>query len=227
MKERFRFLKIALLWALAGAACVAGAQTYQIGGTGSSKSPQAKKQPAPSRQPQNRQPQNQQLGWGSNIQNARIARAAQLALQHGQRAQALDYARRAVRSAPNDPQLWFLLGYAARLNNQFKESEQAYNHGLSLNPGSLDGTSGLAQDYSQVGRTADAENLLAKVLAADPRRRDDTLMMGELHMRDRDYQGAVPFLSRAEGLHPDARSEVLLAISYQQLHQPRHGRPLS
>ena len=44
--------------------------------------------------------------------------------------------------------------------------------------------------YSQVGRTADAERLLEKVVAADPRRRDDVQMMGELHMRDKDYQGA-------------------------------------
>ncbi|MFZ0392323.1 MAG: tetratricopeptide repeat protein, partial [Terracidiphilus sp.] len=207
MNVRLRLLRIAFPWALASAACVLSAQTYQIGG--SQANPQAQKQES----------QGQQLGWGSNIQNARIARAAQMALQHGQRSLALDYARRAVKSAPNDPQLWFLLGYAARLNNQFKESEAAYQHGLSLSPGSLDGTSGLAQVYSQVGRNADAERLLAKVIAADPRRRDDMEMLGELHMRDKDYQGALSWLNRAENLKPDARSEVLLAISYQQLHR--------
>ena len=140
---------MAFPWALAGAACALSAQTYQIGGSNPSAS-----RPSAKRQAPKQESQDQQLGWGSNIQNARIARAAQLALQHGERAQALDYARKAVKSAPNDPQLWFLLGYAARLNNQFKESEAAYQHGLSLSPGSLDGTSGLAQDYSQVGRNA-------------------------------------------------------------------------
>ncbi|HWE85130.1 MAG TPA: tetratricopeptide repeat protein [Terracidiphilus sp.] len=203
-------MRIAFPWALAGAACTTSAQTYQVGGAGSSSNPQQKKEP-----PQGQQ----QLGFGSNIQNARIARAAQLALQHGERAQALSYARMAVHAAPNDSQLWFLLGYAARLNNQFKESEQAYQHGLSLNPGSLDGTSGLAQVYSQSGRTADAERLLAKVVAADPRRRDDTQMLGEMHMRDHDYEGALTWLTKAENFHPDARSELLLAISYQQLHR--------
>ncbi|HUY93846.1 MAG TPA: tetratricopeptide repeat protein [Terracidiphilus sp.] len=204
-----RLPKAAFLWALAGAACALSAQTYQIGGSATPAKPQAQKQQQPS----------EQLGWGSNIQNARIARAAQLALQHGEKWQALDYARRAVKAAPNDPQLWFLLGYAARLNNQFKESEAAYQHGLALNPGSLDGISGLAQDYSQVGRNADAERLLGNVIAADPKRRDDIQMMGELHMRDKDYEGALKWLTRAESLRPDARSEVLLAISYQQLHQ--------
>ncbi len=205
---------MAFPWALAGAACALSAQTYSIGGSNTPASSPSAKQQAPTQQSQ-----DQQLGWGSNIQNARIARAAQLALQHGERAQALDYARKAVKSAPNDPQLWFLLGYAARLNNQFKESEAAYQHGLSLSPGSLDGTSGLAQDYSQVGRNAEAERLLAKVIAADPARRGDLQLMGELHMHDKDYQGAVDFLHRAESLKPDARSEVLLATSYQQMHQ--------
>lgn len=209
MNARFRLLKIALVWALAGAACAASAQTYQVGGDSAAKSAA----------PQKQQTGNQQLGFGSNIQNARIARAAQQALQHGERAQALDYARQAVHAAPGDPQLWFLLGYAARLNSKFQESEQAYQHGLSLSPGSLEGTSGLAQDYSETGRNIEAERLLSKVIAEDPRRRDDVQLMGELHMRDRDYDGALKFLSRAENLRPDARSEVLLAISYQNLHR--------
>ena len=51
------------------------------------------------------------MGWGSNIQNARLARAAEMALKDGKYAAALDYAQRAAQGAPNDPQLWFLLGY--------------------------------------------------------------------------------------------------------------------
>ncbi|HKF50421.1 MAG TPA: tetratricopeptide repeat protein [Terracidiphilus sp.] len=193
---------------MASAVC---AQTYQINPNApqnpQAQNPQAQKGRAP----------DQQLGWGSNIQNARIARAAELALQHGEKAQALDYARRAVHSAPNDPQLWFLLGYAARLNSRFTESEDAYRHGLSLKPGSLEGTSGLAQDYSATGRVADAEKMLAQVLAADPNRRDDTLLMGEMHMRAKDYEGAIPWLTKGERMHPEARSEVLLAISFEQM----------
>ncbi|HWG21655.1 MAG TPA: tetratricopeptide repeat protein [Terracidiphilus sp.] len=206
MNDPIAFLKIAFLWALAGVACAVNAQTYQVG-PDASQNPQAKKD----------QNQAQTLGFGKGIQNARIARAAELALQHGQKAQALDYSRRAVHVAPNEPQLWFLLGYAARLNGRYQESEQAYQHGLSLNPSSLEGTSGLAQDYSLVGRPADAERLLKQVLTADPRRRDDLLLMGELHMRAKDYQGGLDWLTRAERLHPDARSEVLLAVSYQQM----------
>lgn len=197
---------------MAGIACVANAQTFQIG-PNASKSPQAKQgQPA---KKQNKQQGS--LGWGSNIQNARIARAAVLALQHGQKAQALDYARQAVKSAPNDPKLWFLLGYAARLNNRLQESEDAYHRGLSLDPNSLDGTSGLAQDLSLAGRTGEAMKLLNQVVTADPRRRADLVLLGEMHMRSKDYQGGLEYLNRAERLRPDARSEVLLAISNEQL----------
>jgi tetratricopeptide (TPR) repeat protein len=214
MIERFASLKIAcFVWALAGTVCMVNAQTYQIG-PDASKSPQAKQnKPAKKEQKQ----QGSSLGWGSNIQNARIARAAVMALQHGQKAQALDYARKAVKSAPNDPKLWFLLGYAARLNNRLQESEDAYHHGLSLDPNSLDGRSGLAQDLSISGRTGEAIKILNDVVTADPRRRADTLLLGEMHMRTKDYQGAVDFLNRAEHQRPDARSEVLLAISYEQL----------
>lgn len=98
-------------------ACTAHAQTYQIGSE-TSKSPQAQTSPTQTGQ--------QSLGWGSNIQNARLARAAQMALQQGHNAQALELAERATQSAPNDAQLWFLLGYAARLNGKFQQSVDAY-----------------------------------------------------------------------------------------------------
>lgn len=188
-------------------------QTFQLG-PDTSKSPQAKSQ-----QKSVQTQQSQQLGWGTNIQNARIAHGAELALKKGDKAQALDFARRAVQAAPGDPHLWFLLGYAARLNSRFSESVSAYEKGLHLSPGNVEGTSGLAQDYSLMGRTADAEKLLAQVVAAAPSRRDDTLLLGELHMRDRDYQGAIDWLTRAERMKPDARAEVLLAMSYEQNHQ--------
>lgn len=206
MNVRFAILKTACLWALAGSACALGAQTFQIG-PDASQNPQAKKD----------QSQNQQLGFGSNIQTARIGRAAELALQRGDKVQALNYARQAVKAAPNDAQFWFLLGYAARLNDRFSESEEAYKHGLSISPSSLNGISGLAQVYSQAGRANDAERLLKQVISADPSRRDDVLLLGELHMRAKDYQGALDFLTRAERMRPEARSEVLLAISYEQL----------
>ena len=163
---------------------------------------------------------DESLGWGSNIQNARLGRAAELALQHGDHALALGYARRAAQAAPNDPQLWFLLGYAARLNARFQESVDAYSRGLRLAPAALDGLSGLGQTYSMMGRTEDAERLLKQVVASDSRRRDDSLLLGDLYMRSADYTEALEWLGRAERSQPGARSELLMALSYQHLNQP-------
>lgn len=213
MIERPRFLKIAFVLVSIGLACAAQAQVYQVGQDNSS-SPQASAKHSSSAQEA-----SQSLGWGSNIQNARLAHGAQLAIQRGDKAQAVDYAQRATQTAPNDPQLWFLLGYAARLDGRYQLSMDAYNHGLRLDPGSLDGKSGVAQDLSLMGRTGDAEQLLQKIIAADPHRRNDILLLGEIYVRTRDYNSALNWLNRAERLQPDARSELLLALCYQQLKQ--------
>ena len=210
MISKSQFLTIASLFVPLALACAANAQDYNVG-------PDAAKSPQdPTNQ---KQSADQPLGWGSNIQNARLARAAQLALQHGDKALALDYARRAAEAAPNDPQLWFLLGYAARLNGKLQESADAYNRGLRFSPASPEGLSGLAQTYSVMGRTEDAERLLKQVIASDPRRRDDALLLGDLLMRSADYAGALDSLGKAERMRPDARAELLLAISYQHLKQ--------
>ncbi len=208
-RSRLGLLKTALPIALFAVTSVASAQTYQVG-SDNSKSPQA----APAKD------QGQSLGWGSNIQNARLARAAQAALQQGHNAQALDMAQRAVESAPNDSQLWFLLGYAARLNGKLQQSVDAYNKGLRLSPSSLDGQSGLAQDYSLMGRNDEAEKLLKQIVSSDPRRVDDTLLLGDMYLRSKNPTDAITWLSKAEAARPNARAELLLALAYQQANQP-------
>jgi tetratricopeptide (TPR) repeat protein len=147
---RLEVLKVALVFVFITLACSGQAQTYNLG-PDTSKSPKAQKKQA--------QSPDQPLGWGSNLQNARLARAAQLALQHGDHALAFDYARRAAQAAPSDPQLWFLLGYAARLNAKLQESVDAYSRGLRLSPSALEGLSGLAQTYSLMGRTEEIGRL--------------------------------------------------------------------
>jgi len=158
----------------------------------------------------------QELGWGSNIQNARLARTAEIALQRGDYALAFTYAQKAAEAAPSDPQLWYLLGYAARLNGRLSNSIEAYQRGLRLKP-SLDGTSGLAQSYLAAGRVAEAERLLRQVVASSPQRRNELLMFGDLSMRKGDYEDALGWLERAERISPAAQSELLMAVAYQHL----------
>ena len=183
-----------------------------MGPNGTAQPSQNKSQPS--------QPSDQSLGWGSNIQNARLGRAAELALQHRNYAQAYDYAERAAHAAPSDPQLWFLLGYAARLNGAYAASIDAYTRGLHIDPSSLDGQSGIAQDYELMGRSDEAERIFKQVVAANPSRRDDLAALGELSMKTKNYSDAIDWLDRAEKVRPDARVEVLIAISYEQLKKP-------
>jgi tetratricopeptide (TPR) repeat protein len=204
------FLKVATACVLASGAIVVRAQVYQVGPDASHGSP------APSGGVKD---QAQSLGWGSNIENARLGRAAEMALQRRDYARALDYAQRATQAAPNDPQLWFMLGYAARLSGRYQQSVEAYAQGLRLNPSDLDAQSGLAQVYSLMGRTDEAERILKQTVASRPDRIGDLTMLGEMSMRSKDYAGAIDWLNRAERVRPDARAELLLSLSYQQTKQ--------
>jgi len=159
------------------------------------------------------------LGWGSNIENARLGRAAETALKQRDYARALDYAQRAAQAAPNDPQIWFMLGYAARLDGKYQQSVDAYAHGLRLNPSDLDAQSGLAQVYNLMGRTDEAERILKQAVASNPNRTGDLTMLGEISMRSKNYSDAIDWLNRAEKVNPDARAELLLSLSYHQTNQ--------
>jgi tetratricopeptide (TPR) repeat protein len=159
------------------------------------------------------------MGFGSNIQNARLARSAEMALQRGDHAHAYEFAQMAAKAAPNDPQLWILLGYAARLDGKLVASIEAYQHGLKLKPGSLDGMSGLAQAYNSSGRTDEAERLLRQVVTTDPRRRNDLAVLGEISLKKGNYDDALNWLGKAEHLEPQAQSELLMAVAYEHLKQ--------
>ena len=157
-------------------ACLArsGAQTFEVNGQNSSQ----KTGDAGSAQTSSQA--GSDLSWGSSIEVARQARAAQDALQRNDYAAAVTYATQAAKSAPQNAELWFLLGYAARLNERYPLSVDSYNHGLQLQPNSVRGLAGLAQTYAKMGRDAEAEQLLRKVVAATPKDAGSLQLAGEL-----------------------------------------------
>ncbi len=212
-----RLKRLSLCWLVLALGSSLRGQTYKVS-PDSPPSPQTQK----SDKGQNTSPPKS-MGWGSNIQNARLARAAEMALKDGKYAAALDYAQRATQGAPNDPQLWFLLGYAARLAGRTQLSIDSYHQGLRLNPSSLDGLSGLAQVYGQAGRFDEAQRILTQVLASDPKRTSDLVILGELMMQSGQYQEAMGTLRRAEQGLPTARLELLLALCYRHLNQPEEA----
>ena len=154
---------------------------------------------------------NNGFGFGISIDAARQARAAESALKHGNPTAAANYAQRAIQAAPQNSNLWLLLGYTSRLAGKMDQSVQAYNHVLQLDPKSLDAKSGLAQTYMRAGRNDEAKRLLSQVLAVDPQRQNDLLVAGELYLRTGDPQGGINYLQRADNVKPSAHAELLMA----------------
>jgi len=154
------------------------------------------------------------LGWGSGLEVAQQARAAQAALGAGEYAAASAHAERAARAAPQNADLWFLFGYAARLAGRYQASADAFQRGLAVRPASVQGLAGLAQTYAKMGQNEDARRLLLQVIAASPNSANELQLAGELFLSS-DPQHALDLLKRADGIDPLPRTELLMARAYQ------------
>ena len=208
-----------------GMAAGCAAQTFDVNGQSSNSSAQPSTSNSSKSGKASAKPQQQTtphsdnetgMGWGSSIEVARQARAAQTALQHGDTREATEYAQRAVNAAPQNFELWFTLAYAARLSGQYERSVAAYKRGLALRPSSVQGLSGLAQTYARMGKNAEAQETLDEVLAANPRSDQDLQLAGEL-LLSTDPKKALEFLQRSEAVKPASRTELLMARGYQRL----------
>ena len=193
----------------------APAQTFEVNKPPAKKEAKGKQQKAAPK----KNPQQSGIGWGSSIETAREARAVDQALQKNDYQAAIASATRAAHSAPQNAELWFLLGYAARLGNNYNLSLEGYQRGLQLKPSSIAGLSGEAQTYAKMGHTAEAQDLLKQVLAANPKSAVDLQLSGELALQT-DPSQALDLLKRADAIQPDARSALLVARAYQKLNQP-------
>lgn len=164
--------------------------------------------------------------WGGSIESDRYARAASEALKKGNYADSLVYAQRLTQIAPNDSRHWFLLGYCARLARKSQISLDAYQHGLQLAPRSVEGLSGMAQTYINMGKADQAKKLLMEVIAANPTRAPDLAMAGELFMQSGEYGTATSMFERAEALQPSSHTETMLAILYMKQKQTARAKQL-
>lgn len=186
-------------------------QTFDVGG-GSSSKKQSAGQSTPGQT-------SNDFSWGAGIEVARKARAADEALKRNDYASAVTFAQQAANSAPQDAELWFLLGYAARLDEKYQLSIDSYNRGLKRQPNSVGGLAGLAQTYARMGRDQEAEQLLQKVVEANPRDANSLQLAGEL-MLNTDPKNALSFLQRADSVQPSAHGDLLIAHAYDRLGQP-------
>ncbi|MCU1300796.1 MAG: Tetratricopeptide repeat protein [Candidatus Sulfotelmatobacter sp.] len=210
MKSRFPLTSFCIFALLS---CCLG-QTYDVGGQGGSSAPKNQN----TETPQNSTGSSSDLGWGSSIDVARQARAAQDALKRNDYAAAVTYAERAAKSAPQNPELWFLLGYCARLQEHYQASIDAYDRGLKLQPNSVRGMAGLAQTYARMGRDAEAERLLQRVVEANPKDANSLQLAGELLLNS-DPTRALEFLHKADAVQPSAHTDLLIAHAYEHLGQ--------
>jgi tetratricopeptide (TPR) repeat protein len=153
---------------------------------------------------------------------ARQARAAQDALKRGDYAAAVSFAERAAKAAPQNAELWFLLGYAARLDGRYQIALDAYDRGLKIQPNSVRGMAGLAQTYARMGRDADAEELLKRVVEANPKDANSLQLAGEL-LLNTDPKRSIELLQRADALQASAHTDLLIAHAYEHLGQPEES----
>ena len=216
-----KFLVSTIFCSLAAAVSPMAAQTFEIGG----KPSKTQSEPARAAEKKSGQAARPAIGWGSSIEVGRMARAAQQALRRGNHSQAATFAERAVKSAPNNASLWFLLGYTSRLAGRYQQSVSAYNRGLQMSPGSLEGLSGLAQTYARMGRMEDAKRLVMQVIAKKPQPHT-LLMAGELYLRSGDVRGGLNLLERSEKMKPSSHGELLMATAYLKLKQPERAKEL-
>lgn len=165
------------------------------------------------------------MGWGTSIEVAREARAAREALDRSDYRSAMSYASRAAQSAPQNPDLWFLYAYSARMAGAYSNSVDAYKRGLQERPSSIEGLSGLAQTYAKMGRNSEAQETLKAVIAANPKNDADLRLAGELALTS-DPKLALSYLERAEGIHPSARNELLMARAYERAGEKGRARDL-
>ena len=192
------------------------AQTYDVSGQGNPPSQNQASKPASSSQ------NGPDFSWGSSIDVARQARAAQDALKRNDYAAAVSYAQQAAKSAPQNAELWFLLGYSARLGEHYQLSIDSYNHGLKLQPNSVRGLAGLAQTFAKMGRDQEAEELLRRVVEANPKDAGSLQLAGELLLSS-DPKKSLELLQRADALQPSAHSDLLIAHAYERLGQPEES----
>jgi tetratricopeptide (TPR) repeat protein len=191
-------------------------QTYDVSGGGSPPSSQKNSNQKPQNDASQKSPD---FSWGSGIDVARQARAAQDALKRNDYAAAVSYAEQAAKSAPQNVEMWFLLGYTSRLADRYQLSIDSYNHGLKLQPNSVRGLAGLAQTYAKMGRDQEAEQLLKRVVEANPKDANSLQLAGEL-MLSSDPKAALALLQRAEAVAPTAHGDLLIAHAYERLGQP-------
>jgi tetratricopeptide (TPR) repeat protein len=122
----------------------------------------------------------------------------------------------AIKRFPNNANLYFLLGYAARAAGQYDQAVDAFRTALKLQPDNPDVLDNLGYIASQRGENAEAETLLRRAIALGPESFPAYHDLGRLLVKLKRYDEAVPVLRRGVELNskdPGVHYQLFLAYS--------------
>jgi len=142
------------------------------------------------------------------------------ALRAGQFDQALELLRPALRSMPNNAQLWMFQGLAYSGKKDMKSALASYQQALKISPDYLPALEGAAQIQYESG-SPDAIPLLEHVLKVRPTDVTSHAMLAVIHARNGDCATAVRHFSQA-GSALESQPEALqgYGVCLLQLKQP-------
>ena len=135
------------------------------------------------------------LGWGSSIEVARQAHAAEDALKGETTLPPLPSLNRRRRPLHKTRIFGSYPDTRLRMAGRYQVSVDAYKRGLQDRPNSAQGLGGLAQTYAKMGRDEEARQLFLKLAAANPKDAGALQLAGEFSMNS-DPQVAVDLLRR-------------------------------
>jgi len=140
---------------------------------------------------------------------------AQQAEQQNNLSGAAGLYRRIVSLDPNIAEIWSNLGMALYRQDQFQESEIAFNRAATLKPALLAPQVFGGMAYLKLGEGEKALGPLKSALAIDPNQPEATLALGEAYAKTRQFESAVQLLRKALERDPDSESlGSNLAVTY-------------
>lgn len=134
---------------------------------------------------------------------------------------ALDSANKAVQTAPDSPDAWWLLGWTRALREEYPQAEEAYKHALSLASGSAELHNNLGWVYYAQGKLDDAIGSYTEALRIDPDFSLAYVNVGLALTDKSELVDAAEVLQRAiDGADTSARkAQACNALAYCRAHQ--------
>ena len=131
-----------------------------------------------------------------------------------ERDKAFDTFQRAVQIFPNEAELQYFVGVAARAQGSFDMAEAAFRKALASEPNNADTLAQLGFLTGERAEFAEAEKLFRRAIVLEPRHFYANYNLGRILVKNRRYAEAVPVLENAISVDanmPEAHYQLFLA----------------